>query len=160
MTLTAKELAAKLKQRGLKAGKVIELTGCGSGTGYIEEVDKALRDAGIPCSTIRAAMDNATTDVHGQRYVLSSEARKKIITAQSGVKRPDNPFDLLDNKRYQDELRIAEADVLSKAAVVSNGMTQTVSPLLMEPITPASNQVQVITNGVKKIQEPPDFLTG
>jgi len=161
MDLTATALAAKLKQRGLQAGKKIMLAGCGSGAGYIVEVEKALRDAGIPCHKISAGMDNTTTDIHGQNYVRSPEAKMDIVTAKLGVKPPD-PFDPLDQERYRAELQKAEADVQSKSGVPSaiKGVAQSLSPQKWVPITPASDQVQVITNGVKKIEEPPDFLTG
>jgi len=162
MDLTATALAAKLKQRGLQAGKKIMLAGCGSGAGYIVEVEKALRDAGIPCHTISAAMDNTTTDIHGQNYVRSADFKTDINTARLGVKPPSDPFDPLEQERYRTELQKAEADVQSKSGVPSaiKGVAQSLSPQKWVPMTPASDQVQVITNGVKKIEEPPDFLTG
>ena len=161
MAYSAQQLAGVMQQRGLQAGKAIVLVGCGSGASYLKEVEKALRDAGIPCRTISAAMDDTTTDIHGQNYVLSSEAKMNIITAQLGIK-PPYQFDPLDQERHREELQKAKADVLSKATVPSaiKGVPQSVSPRLLVPLTPASNLVQVITNGVKKIQEPPDFLTG
>ena len=84
-----------------------------------------------------------------------------VFTAGLGVKPPDK-FDPLDQERNRAELQKAKEDVWNKGRVPSAiaGVPQSFSPQLAVPMTPASNLVQVITHGVKKIQEPPDFLTG
>jgi hypothetical protein len=88
MILTAAALATRLHGNGLRNVRTIYVEGCQSGSGYAEEVAKALDAKGIIHFSVTGKVTSGSTDVAtGARLVLTPSAQEKI-----------------DNMRFMDSL--------------------------------------------------------